>query len=443
MPTYAVQTLGGIAGPQKPQIGPLAGGKLAKRSRVSPVLRSQDKICALGRRVIAFQSTGGEHVWLTPDTNPDAATSTHPYPTTAREVLRARTDVTPGCFFRLSAVCVPSGQTQVLITAGDYDAGGATGTIRVTVAWHDQTGGTTTRTQEVAIPPSPLPLAAAPDDPWVAPVVVEIPLVAPVAIGAADDNATYTRCIAADIVVYHIGGVRCTDAVLEEVPHSISREHADATNLWTSHLFATPFPDGEPADGMSHPWQDWGDGDPRGGRLALDVANNQALRLGPQLISWTAWNEDDGSLTTTPLPSTTTTTSTTFVRLQDLAATTYSTSAPGWSIASGAYARRADECHPYWGDDGSIPVVVHVHGSQGDVGETGIVRIQASEWSWIDVEITDRDPAWYRAYGHLRCGIGPGDDSVVQGFFRKVSGVSAVNVHAISVHYAGQYTTAL
>lgn len=440
MPTYAVQSIANVGAPQKPQLGPLTGLKLAKRSRVLPVFRGQDKICALGRRVIAFQSLGGESTWLVPDSNPDSASNTHPDPVTARVALRARTDVTPGCFFRLSIACVPCGQTQIFVAAGNYDAGGIGGRVRVDVTWHDQASGTETRTQFVDLPPSPLPFGQAPADPWAAVRIVQIPLVAPASVVPVVDKALWTRHVGAEIAVSHIGGVRVIDAVLEEIPHSVAREHADDAGLWTSHLFGLVEPDGTPAQGMSHPWQTWSATDPRGGRLVLDVPEAQSLRIGPQLISWTNWNEDDATLAGPGIPALVTT-SASFQRVPDLATTTWGADRPGWSLSAGAYARRLDECHEFWSTpspDGSIPVMVHVYGGCGSA-TAGTLRLQSSAYSWIDVALTTTE-GWHRAYGHLRCGMGPGDDTVCTAFIRRDSGIANVNVYAISVHHAGQYT---
>lgn len=90
----------------------------------------------------------------------------------------------------------------------------------------------------------------------------------------------------------------------------------------------------------------------------------------------------------------------------------------------------------------TVPVLVAVYGATSQIGATGELRLQASDSSWITVDIDDRFFGWFFAYGHLRCGIGPGDDSVVQALYRMVSGVGSLRIKTISAYRMGNYVPA-
>lgn len=431
----------GVQSAQKPHVGPLVGGKLAKASRATAVMRAQDKPTALGRRIIGHQSLRGEHAWSVPDGNPTSGVLTHPPAGVLREVGRWRADVTPGHVLRLSALVIASGQTQGDIGAS-YIATGAQGALRVDATWTAQSAATTTRSRSVALPSSTQQFGAAPTHPWTAIKLVKIWVVEPASFSTHLEVATWTGHVGVDVTLSHIGGCRVVSAVLHEVPKELAREHDDDADLWTSHIFATPTVESQgPIIGW--PFERLKDDgtDPRGGTMHLmDVAAAQGLRLGPQLISWTPWVESQatGVFDTEVLPVETASSS--FVRLWDGAAVGYDEDEPGWSISSGAYARGYAENHTYWSrNEGSIPVVVAVYAGAEDLTDEGTVRVQAAPWSWVDVRILDRDPAWWLGYGHLRTGMGPGDTSLVQAFFRRDAGIGDIRVFGMSVYHAGQY----
>jgi len=445
MAVYLKQSTFTTKDAQRPAVAPLTGGALAKRSRVAAVMRAQDKVTSLGRRVIGSVSLAGQASWSVPGSNPDAASQTHPLADEARVVHRLRCDVTPGCFLRLNLVYVPSGQTQIEVSAGtDYDAAGAGGNVRVDVTWYNRDGGSIATTHALATLASPRQYAAATEQPWVDVRSATALFVTPDEVVEADDLATWTEHVHAEITVSHVGGVRMVDCSVEEHTRTVVREVDDAADLWTSHMFADVEPDGD-APALPYPMErlvdSTPDGDPRGGSWhTMDVAAAQRLRLGPQLIGWSAWNESTADVTDDEIPEVTTS-SATFVRLVDAVAGDYDADGPGWTL--GGYARGLAENHPYWSTpNGSIPVLVAVYGACEASSAAGRVRVQASDSSWVDVEITSRTFGWWLGYGHLRCGVAPGDPSTVQAFYRMVSGSNGLRVRSLGVYRVGRFAPA-
>lgn len=428
MPKYLTQQLANVFGPQFAPLEPLAGGNIAKRSRLPGVPRGQDKNVALGRRILLRQSLQGANAWHVPDTNPTkfGGSRTHPAPDVARPVAFAFADVTPGHVLSLSVLYAPSGETQIA-SGPDWVSGGKGGRVRVVIEWTAQDATTITTTHDLALDVSGEEFGAAPSNPWAAVRRGRIPLMTPGAVNTPELAARWSAHTNVKITMYYIGGVRMIDATVEEVPYWVGREESDDPDLWTSHLFGGGSPDGPPNIGTDYAFAS------TAAQLA-NTAKAQGLRLGPQLISWSAWNE-----TTAPLDDTIASvsfSSSSFVRL-DGAATTYSADEPGWSIGTAAYATDAGECDPYYGLR-SVPVLVAVYASTGST-TTGRVRVQASPWSWVDVDVAaGTSPGWHLSYGHLSVR----DPSVVQAFVRRTSGTGAVNVAAISIYRMGQYTPA-
>lgn len=434
--------LASVKASQHPELAPLAGLNLGAKSRIPPIGHAQDKIPALGRRVIMSSGLRGEVEWLVPSTNPTAfgGSRTHPAPDVERTVARGHMMLTPGCCLELSVVYVPSGQTQIAI-APDWIDGGADSRVMVRVTWTAADATMLTTEHFVALAPSTEEFAAEPPSPWGAIRLADIPIVAPV-INTPALAARWSSHVGAEIELIHIGGCRVIDACLSETPYWFGREADDVADLWCAHLYSATKP-GDPAIGATdYAWQRWSDagsdGVPMGGSWHfLDVAYAQGLRLGPALVHWTNYSEsaaapsDDDVHEDDPV----TTTSATFVGLTDATLTAYDEDAAGWTVASAALARDYDENDPYWTSDptdpvgGSIPVLVAVYAS----GDTGVLRVQTSPSSWVDVSLTATE-GWQIGYGHLECGVGPGDEKTLQAFIRRTGTTNPLAVSSMSIY---------
>jgi len=178
------------------------------------------------------------------------------------------------------------------------------------------------------------------------------------------------------------------------------------------------------------------DGDPRLGTWWLMDVAEEIGKMGPSLVSWSAWDEGNAELNqaTPDLFTDATTTSTTPVGLIAGLPTSYDADQPGWSLASAGHARRLGQS----GDRlvlpnaAAIPVRVNVLASCA--ANTGTLRVQSGPESWVDVEIANSSMSWKTQWGWLRCGQGGDDLRIAQPTFWTSDG-DLLSVRAVSIHY--------
>lgn len=450
MAKYFKQGLTTDATVPKPAYEPFEALRPARKGPLISLYRAQDRVVTMGRRVMLTQSTRGCAAWMVVDTDPAAGSQTHPLETTVRVTARGQCELTPGNMLRLSVLCGLSGQTQ-RVGGAAYVADGAGGTLRVSITWTNSLGATESTTHDVPLPASGLEFAASNDGTtggqWKALRVVEVTGLVPEAMITNAVRNEWTLGTTVDITLSNLGGTRVLDACISEEPFVIAYEADDTSARWMSHMLGN----GDPAangPAISHPFQRLSetspDGDPRGGTWHLqDVANNQALRLGPTLISWYAFDEDDYSITGTDVTSFDSTSSS-FSGVPNTSITSYSTTGQGWDIGAAAYARPYRHNHTKAvGNDGVVPVRFRVWAS-ATAGTVGVVRIQSAVDSYVDATITGTGSyAWHTAYGYLRCGTGPGDPATTMAFMRRSSGAGTVSVRGFTLYRSGNFSTAI
>ena len=212
-------------------------------------------------------------------------------------------------------------------------------------------------------------------------------------------------------------------------------------SVWTSHVFSAVV-DG-PGPLIDYPYQRLSetspDGNPRGGTWHLqNVANAQSERMGPVLLHWSSYDEDDEDVRITesaPVEFT----STSFVSITNSSITSYDSDNEGWLVGTGAYARRRKYSDPdAMPNTGVIPVWCRVYaaGVAGGVNSAGIVRIQSSEHEWVDVTVPSGSTyGWIDQFGTVCCGRGPGQPSVVQIFARRTGGAGGISVRNVLVEH--------
>jgi hypothetical protein len=430
MAKYFKQRLDGLGNGVSPPVESLNGLQLLRRGPVEAMLRAQDHVPALSRRLVASGGLRGSETWFTPDTDPEALAGTHPQPTTRRLIGAGCVDLTPGCMLRAWVCAVPSGETQ--ISPINADASGAQGRCEVDVIWTDATGATVTTTHGVQLPASEEQYGAEPSPMFANLYEYELHIKPPGTHQVAELRR-WCQHVNVDVRIYAVGGARIVDANVHEYPNAVAFEADDAGSQWTSHVYAGFRPNG-PAAGLSHPYQRFSetspDGDPRGGTWHVsDVHHAQMARLGPILFSWCAARESDGSEDVT-------TASASLVALEGGGSTTFDLTEPGLPCGTGGYARRQSSNSAYVlrGRVAAIPVIVRVLARSST--SNGTVRVQTRYDSYIDVSIPDNTLNWKCTNEWLEVGITPDDTSalLVQLWHLRST------VAAVTVHYAGGYT---
>lgn len=437
----------------KPATEPLLGQEVARKGPLVAALRAQDRVVTQSRRIHLRSGLAGSTEWLTPNTNPDSNTNDHPPANTPRTVARSRNPLTPGCMLELRAVVAMSGKCQRPATAGEgapaYRNDPSSNEIRLVSDWTDATG-TVSRTHSVPLPPSTRQYGAAPTSDggqWSELRVVKIPLITPQSLSSVTALRRWSQPVVVTLQLQYVGGARVVDCVVAERPYGIAYE-ADDT-VWVSHVLGqTP---GGQAPLIDYPYERLSetspDGNPRGGTWhAADVAGYQAQRLGPCLVSWTSYDEDDQDVNATeaePIEVT----SSTLVGVPNASLTTYSNDQEGWSLAAGTYAKpdylNDPDGMPY---EGVLPVRLRVYcqGAATGGNSGGVIRFQSSPYEWVEATVASGAAAgWVTAWGHARVGRGPGDHAVGQVFARRTGGSGGIRIWAVEVHHQDRYALPL
>lgn len=436
MPVYWRQLLGGLGHRVEPNTVPLNGLQLMRRGPVEAVMRAQDRVVGMSRRVICSAGLRGSETFRAPSTDPTAVAGTHPTTTARRMIAAGSVDLTPGCFLRAWAVVVPSGETQISGTT----PGGAQGSIEFDCSWTDRDGTTITTSHSQPLPSSTATYGAEPAQMWLGMFAYEL-TIAPPDLGDVAELRRWSRHVNVEVLVYAVAGARPVDVVVFEQPGAVAFEADDDGEEWCSHLYAP----GTPANAtlpLLAPWQRHSetspDGDPRGGTLhMLDVHHAQHSRLGPVIMSWSGASESDGSERARV-------TSTTFTEVAGGGSTSFDLDEPGLGVGTGGHARRhsSNSTHVLRGRVAAIPVIVRVYAS-ADVGD-GVLRVHTRADSYIDVAIPQGSAAWHTAAGWLEVGINPDDTAELRGqmLARSFDNPDAdVEVFGVVVHYGG-YTPA-
>lgn len=418
-------------------LGPLRAGQYAKRSRVLSAFRDADDLLGNGRRVLARVGLHGEQQHQVASTTTTSASQTYPTKTASRVALRWKGLLTPGHWPVVSAIVVPSGATQKFV-APNWVLDAVVGWIDVTVAFTGPASETVTHT--FTLPASGETNGgegAAAGWAWAVLRRVGPAVLAPAgALQNAATARTWSEGVTAEITVAYRGGVRCVDLVVQEAPFFYARSlGVDASSTYTAPLAVG-------GDGLTpaaypsiYPLEETGATDPTfGAALLADVVDRQHARLGPVLASWSGWREA-GAVTLTEAQGVTTT-SLSFVNLIDTTLTAWASASPGWSLASGGQAQQYASSEPRRitrDADACVPVRCWVYGSRTGSG-TSTVRFQSEGFSIAEVSITSSSSAWWSATGHLRCGLGPEDTSVLQ-ILGKLAAAGTLTVRFIVVEY--------
>ena len=419
-------------------LGPLRGGQFAKRSRVLSAFRDADDILGNGRRVLGRVGLHGEARHQVGSTSTSSPGQTYPLKTASRVAFRWKGLLTPGHWPTVSALVVPSGATQVFVGGIGWVLDAAAGWIAVTVAFTGPASETVTHS--FSLPASGEANAgegAAAGWAWSALRRVGPSMVSPAdALQNITTARTWSEGVTAEITIAYRGGVRCVDLVVQEAPGKYARSlGVDAASTFTAPLAVggTGF---APATYPSTlPLEETSATDPTfGAELLADVIDRQHSRLGPVLAQWSGWREA-GAVTLLEGQGVTTT-SLTYVNLIDTALTTWSAASPGWSLASGGQAQQYGTSEPRRitrDVDACVAVRCWVYGARTG-GGTSTVRFQTADYSIAEVAVTGATAGWWSATGHLRCGLGPEDTSVLQ-ILGKLAVAGTLTVRYIVVEY--------
>lgn len=400
---YKVKQLGALD-PAYPAIGGLAPLTPVRWAPVGAAMRAQDSIPATSRRVIGRWSLSGAQDWAQPRGTDDPGTDGAPvgaqvYPDDSwRSLGTFHAHVTPGCELVAYVVRCPSGLVQN--TPFNWVLDGAWGQVRLGVTWSNGASSTGPHYRTASIEGTQLgtyggqeSLGAGQN--WtqakVTPLGRHRP---PTFLTTPADAATYSEWSDVELELDIRGGTRIVEFVIFEQPIAHTTEHDDdgmtSVHAMPASLVAlTPGPLTKAPDGATYEEHRFGT------RRTMQVAERQSERLGPRIMHWSCYDESDANIWQ-QAEGNPVTRSGTFVHLLDSTLGTggYDENSPGWVVGS-AYAQLARLCDPTCiarGGFAAIPVRVRVDAEQS--AGTGIVRVQAGLYDWVDVSVTGARATW-------------------------------------------------
>lgn len=376
MPTWYRQAMAS-QGPVNTPLEPLAALRPMRRDPYVQVMRGQDHVPAQSRRIIARADVSS-----------------------VERDITTKWELTPGCFPMIS----------VMSTATSVVGSAVTGTV----TFHARTGADDA--QQVSVPLNVGVVGTDDGAGWFATSGPVKQHVIPSGTNDTSELERFCECITVDISLAYPANV--VDLVVYEMPYHVAVTEASQDDRRTSHVItqgtlATAAPQ------LPFPVDELNDSDdPRGGTLLLaEVANAQALRLGPGLLYWrgdTA-NAPSGSMAC----------------VYNSSLTAYDADNEGLSVASGGHGRRWADNSPHVIDSNGSVIPMRVWCNVTTTG-TGFVRVQTSPDSWVDVPITSTGET--SGFGYLEVGANADEHVVAQIFQQRDTG-STFRVESVCVQY--------
>ncbi|WAS91590.1 hypothetical protein [Nannocystis punicea] len=401
--------------PQTPiPLDPLRGRQFMRKDRASAIHATGDRVLTHGRRILATVGLHGASKWHVSD----VALGMSPDPDAARIPLQLpAVKLTPGHFVHATLVANPSGMTAYTDPMGALVAGGAKGVVQIAVIYNN--GADSGVLKQISIQGSGLPNAAQPTGPGAAwsqlyrrrvACLPDVDLNDPATLAAWSDGVT------ARIVVAYVGSPRALDLVIHEEPYGLAYDLAGGD--WIAPMHSTGSGGNLGQLTRSVPVTKFAADDPGGGaEILCDAAARLNQEIGPVLFYASGWSESQQNFASTETDPRFVS-GMTYTELASGLTTAFDAATSGWSVSSGANARRVQESEATTvlrDDDNVVPVRCYVYGRMTTSGPTATVRFETASYSIAQVPVPSGTAyAWRSAPGHLRCGLGAQDPTVVQ-----------------------------
>lgn len=400
-----------------PDLDAMRGGETLRANPVIETLNAADALLGHGRRILARVGLHGDSAWQVPDTAPAVLSQTHPERGVQRTVAQVPPiKLTPGHFLRAVLLSLPAGQTSAEDGVSfPWKAGGCEGSVDASITFDN---GVDTDVVEVSmlVPPSTEDDGAQPQGAgaaWEALYAMRSALLMPAVVVDDASLAEWCEEVTAEITIFYESSPRVVDFVIYEEPYRYAIDNG--TSRWAAPLNTTG--DGKLLKKLpsGYPVEQAVAGVYGGGLLMLADAVERQRRIGPTLWYHTVWQEGFAPVDSLA-PTALTTSATAFTELLAGEAG-FDPDGDGVSVSSGANGRVFESSHDELvlrDDDNVVAVRCRIWAKVSNVAATGTVRFQTAEWSVVDVTVTGTSYAWHTATGHLRCGLGPQDPTILQ-----------------------------
>lgn len=427
-----------------PPLGPFVGGEYARRDRAASAFGDGVRVMANSRRVLATVGLHGSERFQIVSLDPDSDTQIYPTVVAVRHVARRRFRLTPGHFPHLSALVVPSGETQKVHLDGEgtpdgWESSGAGGAIYIEVDY-DNGVDTDSASWIKYLPVSGKVFAGenlAPAAAWTQITRIQLGPCAPGdVVGNLADLRKWSENVTVTMRIAYIGGVRCVDLCVQELPIAYARDNFLDDPDWIVPMLASAAKIGDPDVMPEFPVDALSATDASAGtELLATAARRQQAELGPILAEWSGWDEETQAVTALEAAGVSTSSST-FVDLLQTAITSWSDANPGWSVSSGGNAREhltSSHLRELRDLDACVRVRIWIYASR-TVSGTSVVRFTSQRYAVGEIAVTSSTDQWWSTTAHLRCGLGAQDESVLQ-VLGKASGGGALTVKYLIVEH--------
>lgn len=435
----------GVAGPGAPPITALLGGQLAKKDRVMSAYANVNELPTLFSRVIGRCGLqGAEHFQVASDDPDSGGVQLYPLKTDEREVMHLKWSVAPGSGIRIAALVAPSGMTSKYVAEPGSWIGDVPGGDVLIEA-------TFTRPGDIYIASTTLPFlvvspeefageAQGPAAIWPTLRTVETNLL-PYDNGDIVDEHSSSEGVVCELVVKYKGGVRVVDLLVQEtVNASYVRDIGtdapeDYMRTMTVDGSGSPvkkYPRDYPVSALSA-------SDPTYGTVLMqDIVDRQHRELGPILAQHCAWDESTQPVTALEVEPLTIV-GTDFQVMLSPGLDRWSADYPGWSMSAGGQAQQfksSSATRITRDKDACVPVRIWVRCWRTG-STTATLRFQTENYSVAELTVATDAKVWRSVTGHMRCGLGPEDPSVLMMFGKCGAGIfDALHVSDVVVEYA-------
>ena len=407
---YKARNLKPIQQPSRPTTFWARGGGAVRQDKTAALWQAQDS-ALVGRRIVAQFGPGSPALRIPANVTPFSPIGVQSYPTQTEsfEVCGTQGRLIPGCWLEMRALVMNSGPTQ----SGGLPTGTGGSLECEAVFTNLVTVDVETSTRSAVPPPSQIEFSGLPTGAgsyfdslrpmWVGPLRPEPP-------EDLEAAATYGENTLRGVTVNAIGSVRMVSACVSQVPWTYATLNSSSDETAHASNFAQA-PDAQPKtetpDGTTY-------ADNRFGTArTLAAAENQPRRLGPVLMTWTAydasaWSPGDAS---SPLSVTLAATgSYQRVNALDTSQTSYDASSAGWPLMTHLamnYATSGPECMRE--QAAAVPCTLYVRYTATLGGPDCFVCVR-TERSCVRVPLaTNASPTWVSATGHIEGSISTED----------------------------------
>ncbi len=416
------------------------GGALATQASRNEALRSQVRILAHGRRVVANVGLHGQPEFLVPDGidpvkegfgNPGTATQQYPTASSSRVLDRRTVRLTPG--YRLAAKCIfaKSGPVQYFqVEPGNAWFEAPLASKLVVSVTYRKGGSSVVVSHEFHPPWGNQPFNGLPTGQggaWADLLEKDFTF---------HHDETWTENVTADIVIWAYGGCRPVDIVIYETP--LRAIHDEDAREGTCSSFP---PGGDPLLDYAISGRVFPGNATHGSVQASKSARDQMRVWGPMLFAWSCWDEVSNGVTATE-GAAIQIVSTSFRSLKTPVITAYNSTYPGASMSSGGYGRLLEMSGDLElrGKVGVVPVLIRAYARMTSAGPTGTLRFTTAPHSLRDLSISGTSWGWYEGFAWLQCSVHASVPSTMQVLAKVSSGT--LEVRYISVEHFGNYTVA-